>query len=637
MPKMNLRKRSPEEIKFRARQEVSNLKNFLRPPKAVQVPMRSMLPPAKDVIEALKGTAFVGDVLKIADQILAHRVPLLGGSLDTGAEIHWRKDYASSIETKLRYFRFIPYLDAARAGDHKNIWELNRHQHLVILAQAGLFSGKEKYWKELVTQLDSWFTQNPYGRGINWTSALEVAFRSLSWIWLLHLGQDRFDEDTKRKLTQAIFQHAVHLENNLSVYFAPNTHLLGEALALHAIGTLFPGWDESKRWVDLGGRIVVEEMDKQVRPDGAHFEQSTYYHVYALDMFLFHVVMRESNPYQEKLLKMAEYLESILGPARQLAFFGDDDGGRFFHPFGRHDQYGRATLATCAQLMKLDFVNEYDDLMEQAVWWLGTTRLVKARPAKTGESRIFREVGMASLVSGNTHVLMDVGPFGPWTGGHSHADTLSITVRHGAEEILVDAATFTYLADADERNYFRGTGAHNTIRIDHLNQATPSGSFSWANRPEVKIIDFNSTDAEDRVAGECLYRGFRHRRSLLFRKPEGLILLCDLIDGASVDEHELEQIWQFGETTKLLEPGVFQIGKLATLLLPGNTHFSMDGWRSRAFATRERISVARQVRRGSLPAILPAAISLTGKKSVGFNIDGSTAEFIVDGKTFRVG
>ncbi len=634
---MNFKKRSPEEIKFRVRQEAANLQGYLRPPKGLSVPMKPVLPPVIKVVEALRGSSFEDQVIIIADEILAHRFPLLGGTLETGTDIHWRKDYSCGIETRLSYFRWIPYLDASRAGDHKNIWELNRHQHLVILAQAGLFSGKEKYWKELLAQLDSWFTQNPYGCGINWTSALEVAFRSLSWIWLLHLGQDRFDEVTKEKLTHGLFQHAVYLENNLSVYFAPNTHLLGEALALHAVGTLFPGWAESKRWVDIGGRIVLEEMDKQVRPDGAHFEQSTYYHVYALDMFLFHVVMSRSNPYEEKLAKMSQYLESILGPGRRLAFFGDDDGGRFFHPYGRHDQYGRATLATCAHLLKMTFVHDYDDLMEHAVWWLGPEAFIKPRTFRARESRLFPEVGMASLVSGETHILMDVGPFGPWTGGHSHADTLSITLRHGTEDILVDSGTFTYVGDAAERNYFRGTGAHNTIRIDHNNQATPNGSFSWVDRPEVKIIGFESTGAQDMVKAECHYLGFRHRRYLLFRKSEELILVGDFVDGPPGTEHEVEQIWRFGEATRLLEPGVFQIGNTARLLLPGNTNFSMDGWRSRAFATKEQIPVARQVRRGAFPGILPAAISLNGKKNVSFNIIDKAVEFTVDGAAFRLG
>ena len=55
-------------------------------------------------------------------------------------------------------------------------------------------------------------------------------------------------------------------------------------------------------------------MDRQVRGDGSHFEQSAYYHVYALDFFLLYRVL--ANPgaaYDAKLVRMAEYLDALLG------------------------------------------------------------------------------------------------------------------------------------------------------------------------------------------------------------------------------------------------------------------------------------------------------------------------------------
>ena len=71
----------------------------------------------------------------------------------------------SGIETGTLYFRRIPYLDAAGAGDHKIVWEINRHQHLVLLAQAHLFSGRDEFLREIVRQLESWLVQNPFQRG----------------------------------------------------------------------------------------------------------------------------------------------------------------------------------------------------------------------------------------------------------------------------------------------------------------------------------------------------------------------------------------------------------------------------------------------------------------------------------------
>ena len=35
------------------------------------------------------------------------------------------------------------------------------------------------------------------------------------------------------------------------------------------------------------------------------------------------------------------------------------------------------------------------------------------------------------MESGDRHILIDAGPFGPGSAGHSHSDTLNIVVRSG--------------------------------------------------------------------------------------------------------------------------------------------------------------------------------------------------------------
>ena len=85
------------------------------------------------------------DPLPIAAKILQHRFPMLGLELETGRNIEWRRDYLHNITTEPKYFRLIPYLDFSRAGDHKIIWELNRHQHLVVLAQAFQQTGRAEF------------------------------------------------------------------------------------------------------------------------------------------------------------------------------------------------------------------------------------------------------------------------------------------------------------------------------------------------------------------------------------------------------------------------------------------------------------------------------------------------------------
>ncbi|MCX6597299.1 MAG: hypothetical protein NTV70_13135, partial [Acidobacteria bacterium] len=213
--------RSRAEIQFRLRQELVNRLMLWWPPKAP--PERAGFSyPAPD---------FSANVPALAQEILAHRFPMLGTVIETGPEIRWRRDYLHGLETGTAFFRRIPYLDRDKAGDHKVIWELNRHQHWVVLALAGETA-------EIERQLTSWWEQNPFQRGINWASALEVAFRALSWLQVLSILGERMPK--RQQLLDSLYQHGLHLEYNLSFYFSRNTHLLGEALALAALGELFP-------------------------------------------------------------------------------------------------------------------------------------------------------------------------------------------------------------------------------------------------------------------------------------------------------------------------------------------------------------------------------------------------------------
>ena len=257
-----------------------------------------------------------------AETIRQHRFDLLGyKNLDFGTPIDWHLDPVHLKRAPRKAWYQIPFLDFAQIGDHKISWELNRHQHLVTLAQAG-------FREEILAQWTQWQTENPYPIGINWASALEVAFRALSWLSVRHLIGD-FHPD----LVPALHLHGWYIEHFLSTYFSPNTHLLGEGVALFAIGTMCPQIAEARRWQKRGWQIVLQQAETQVRPDGFHFEQSVYYHVYARDFFEFARDLAARNGitvpprFDQTIEKMNEAL-AILSQAGRLPNFGDDDGGR---------------------------------------------------------------------------------------------------------------------------------------------------------------------------------------------------------------------------------------------------------------------------------------------------------------------
>jgi uncharacterized heparinase superfamily protein len=147
---------------------------------------------------------------------------------------------------------------------------------LLQLARAAWLTRDERYGNEIVRQIDSWLDDNPPLTGINWASMLEIGLRTISWTMAAHfLAATRCA--LPARFFDAIERQLTHVEQHLSYYFSPNTHLTGEALALYVVGQAFPELPGSRRWVTLGRDVLLREIERQILPDGGHAERSTRY------------------------------------------------------------------------------------------------------------------------------------------------------------------------------------------------------------------------------------------------------------------------------------------------------------------------------------------------------------------------
>jgi Heparinase II/III-like protein/Heparinase II/III N-terminus len=610
--------RAPKELIHRFRQELVNLELLVAPPAFTSTPPASRerrLPDPEHVAEKLRHTRIASEIEQLAGDILQHRFPIFCAHVSTGEQIKWRRDYIRDKETDLRYFRRIRYLDTNRSGDHKWIWELNRHQHFVLLSQAFLLFQSPDYLEELARELESWLAQNPFQRGINWASALEVAFRAMSWVWVLHLVGHHLHERIRRKFEEQLYLHGLHLENNLSYYFAPNTHLLGEAVALNAIARMLVHLPRAPEWAALGSSVVEHQMERQVDDDGVHFERSTYYHLYALDMFLFYAVLNEAPQlYRLKLAKMADYLAALLGSERRIPFIGDDDGGRWFHPYGNRKLFGCATLAACNAYFSSDRWPALDeDYWPIASWWMNCEpHLFRQSPLP---SLLFNRSGVVVLNDLTSKAIVQAGPFPSGSAGHSHADALSLTLWKNGEEVLIDPGTFTYTGDTKTREVFRGPAAHNTIKIEGLSQADPAGPFRWTFLPFVRLVRWQTDESVDLLTAESSYRGVVHRRHIRFIKSIA-ILIVDQIDGPP-GPRTIHQFWHFATEGHLRE------------LVTEHPFVVLPGLRSRCFGRQEHAVTAGVSLSGELPALLCAGIAL--RNGVQLSINGGDT-----GPLFRI-
>src|SRR5215813_5632726 len=459
-------------------------------------------------------------IIKTAEAALRGKFSLLGhAGLSFGdppySPIDWRLDPVSGKRAPVSHWSKLSPLNPLGGGDPKVVWELNRHAHFVTMGQAYWLTNDNLYAEGFRDQVSAWIDANPVGIGINWSSSLEVAFRSISWLWALSLCADSREvtPDFFARMLKSLIAHGRHIEKYLSYYFSPNTHLTGEALGMFYLGLALPELNRAKGWLDLGLRIMLDQAPKQVLPDGVHFEQSSYYHRYTTDFYLHLFALTRVNDVmidrgmktmlRQKLESMLDHLMWITRPDGSSPLIGDDDGGRLIKLAPRAANDFRDTLAIGAAILKRgDWKYVAGKAPAEMLWLIGpedVARYDRLRAASPHEiTREFMSSGYFVMRDGwrrdSSLVLIDCGPHGATVGaGHAHSDALSIEFASRGVTWLVDPGTFVYAADAKIRNEFRSTAAHNTVMVDDRPQSIPSGPskpFSWRTAANCRLREF---------------------------------------------------------------------------------------------------------------------------------------------------
>ncbi len=486
-----------------------------------------------------------------ADRMLQGKFDLLGYlNLDFGRDVDWHFEPVTGKRVPLKHWKQFDELDTNETGDKKVIWEINRHQHFFTLGVAFQLTGDERYALAFARHIDSWMEQNPPGTGINWFSSLEVAFRSVSWIWAFNFFKDSksFTPELFQKALKFLYIHGRHIEKYLSTFYSPNTHLTGEALGLYYLGTQLPFIARSKQWRELGEQILFAELDRQVLADGVYFEQSTWYQRYTVDFYTHFLILKTlsgddvQKNLQEKLgakvQSMLDFLMYITRPDGTTPLIGDDDGGRSLPHANSETGNFRACLSTGAILFERgDYKFVAHDFAEETLWLLGAEgkqsfeNLRAFRPQLN--SKDFANGGYFVMRDGwsdtDNYLLVDCGSLGALNGAHGHADALSINLAAGGDTKLIDSGTYTYHESKELRDFFRTTIGHNALMIDDKSQSEPGGRFNWKTKADARLHSWIAQDRFDFFEGshdgyERLSEAATHTRSILFLKNDYWIM-----------------------------------------------------------------------------------------------------------------
>jgi Heparinase II/III-like protein/Heparinase II/III N-terminus len=592
-----------------------------------QVPAPDLSRPGRSWLPAEPPAGLDRDaVCAAADRILAGRWNVFAlRELPLGFPPDWNRCPKTGTLAPRTLGKTIEYRSETVVGDIKYLWEPSRHLETVALAQAWAVTQDRRYLDGLRTLLESWFDQCPYPMGVHWTSSLELGVRLLNWAFAWHLvggaqsalfeGED--GQRFLRRWLDAIYQHAHFISGYFSKHSSANNHLLGEYMGLFVAAVNWPCWPESARWRELAQAGFEREALKQNTTDGVNKEQAVYYQHEVMDMMLLCHVIAQANGLKfspavlERLERLAEFIAAVMDTQGHVPMIGDADDAQMVRlSHGEAESPYRSLLASCALLFKRgDFKAKAGTLDDKTRWLFGAEGIPAWEalpPGGHAPARMAFPEGGYSLLGahwGTPHeirLLADAAPLGYLSiAAHGHADALAFTLSLGGEEFLIDPGTYAYHTQKLWRDYFRGTYAHNTVRIDEVDQSEIGGNFMWMRKAQARLLRHEPQgQVQTWSASHDGYRRLRdpvtHTRELLLDADARTLTVVDTLQCQAL--HTVELCWHWAEhvDVTLSTDGVVASGYRSRITLATDeatgvwTHHRgetprVSGWVSRRF------------------------------------------------------
>lgn len=344
-------------------------------------------------------------------------------------------------------------------------WQFNRTEFWTTLAECYTQTHDEKLVACWIDQIDSWFDQaqapehtNPY-RPCTWRS-IDAGIRMCEWSRQLHafIRSPLLTDEFIVRYFRSIWEHGRRLET--SSQGRGNWVIIEKTGLLHT-ALLYPYFRESSRWRDLALSQLEGELDRQVYPDGFQAELTTGYQGVLTDYYgrVIRLYRCMGLPVPDGMMERFYRLWNIYP--------------RLMMPDGRTPNLNDGSRCDVAKEMQaaLKYAPERDD------WrWFATGGAEGEAPGYL--SYVFPWAGAAVMRTGwdrrAVWAYMDGSPFGM---GHQHEDKLNILLQAYGKDMITEGGCYFY--DTSEmRAYVLSTRAHNTIRIDGMDQCAMA-TYAW--------------------------------------------------------------------------------------------------------------------------------------------------------------
>jgi len=352
-----------------------------------------------------------------------------------------------------------------------------------------------------------------YELGLGVRNRMFIDFYLLPWV-------QRPDQTDRRILKTMLGSARWLYELQRWEGYRPGNWQIHGSFMLVQIALTFPEFRESSEWLRMGLQRMQEHRVRDFFSDGGHYERcprnytlATYVAFRNLRYLLtLHDTAREEAWQIHAMLgRTVEWWLAMMTPTAEIPAINDSHRGLF----------PEAILQDAATLL--------DKPEGLAVWEAlrrGTSDIERQLPGFTGRHMPASGFTVMRSAWKRDALYLNLN-YGPYGGGHTHNDLLSVELYAYGKALVVDAGIGRTYDDPRYPEWYKSTRAHNTVVVNEENMVREDVQGEDVVRDSLRETEYLAVSHR----GYARF-GVTHRRHVVFVRPFYWFMVDDLTGGA---------------------------------------------------------------------------------------------------------
>lgn len=338
------------------------------------------------------------------------------------------------------------------------LWKLNLHYFEWI---------SETSNTDFVNYITDWIENNTIYQKDYWLdswNSYAISIRTVIWMTELSIRKERISDSKVKLISLSIQNQLIFLYRNIESDIRGN-HIIKNIRALYFGFTFFPALFSEKEKTRIN-KLLLKELNKQINPDGYHYELTPGYHIQVFeDLYDVYNLLnsgKTKDVLQRKLRKMGQIVNLLFANDNDVFKIGDTC------PCTHNDRSYYARISKNLGIRNTNF----------GIHDLYNSGIIIAHYKYLKILYKYNCIGNKSLPA------------------HCHADLHTYEVFYNGNNVITDCGVFEYNS-GHHRDIARATKSHNCLTLNDKNQVDLYGAFrsgrwckSFVNE---KVIDGNNT------------------------------------------------------------------------------------------------------------------------------------------------